>query len=422
MEKLKAAGLYGGALVTLTGALARRYNECLAMLGVAPTKLERFSIDAMGWSPEIAAEKQEDFYLNSGEANTNAIIISPAQRDKPVHMPSHSFDRDLMEAVFTAFAKAIKDITKDSALCVHIDQKIDTFFEPFDLLRYDKITVSFEVLNKLDIVQQEQNNLITTLTTGNNFIDRDIHRQLLESAKNYGDLRNRKLSIDPMTLEVKSFYTRAFGGVFVLRDFIKDILIFEDKAVFEKAIQDTGHDVLLFHISHDEMLSTLVSHLVLENDMKKASKSSRYDRIKKHRFMQSVTETEHPLSEILDSHFLFKKYLSGLDINAQKQLNGVETYFQKVIINKELKQKDFIDDLYYKALHIPHSAMEDELKSLVWKLLVKIAPVDPVHLFWYDKTTFYKLYEGWDESYKEWVIAQILEENRKSVKSLEFRV
>ena len=413
MKKLEAAGLYGGALVELTGALARRYNECLELLGVAPTKLERFSVDAMGWSPEIAGEKKEDLYLNSGEANTNAIIVSPAQRDKPVHMPSHSFDRDLMEAVFTAFAKAIKDITKDSALCVHIDQKIDTFFEPFDLLRYDKITISFQVLNNLDKVQIAQNELIATLNADNNFIDRDIHQKILQSAKQYGDLRNRKLSVDPMTLEVKSFHTRAFGGVFVLRDFIKDILVFEDKTVFEKAIQDTGHDVLLFHISHDELLSTLVSHLVLEDDIKKASKSDRYGRIKKHRFMQSAQKTEHPLSEILDSHFLFKKYLSGLDINAQKQLNGVETYFQKVIINKDLKQKEYIDDLYFKALHTPHSSMEDELKSLIWKLLVKIAPIDPVHLFWYDKATFYKMYQSWDASYQDWVIAQILEENKK---------
>lgn len=413
MKKLEAAGLYGGALVELTGALARRYNECLELLGVAPTKLERFSVDAMGWSPEIAGEKKEDLYLNSGEANTNAIIVSPAQRDKPVHMPSHSFDRDLMEAVFTAFAKAIKDITKDSALCVHIDQKIDTFFEPFDLLRYDKITISFQVLNNLDKVQIAQNELIATLNADNNFIDRDIHQKILQSAKQYGDLRNRKLSVDPMTLEVKSFHTRAFGGVFILRDFIKDILVFEDKTVFEKAIQDTGHDVLLFHISHDELLSTLVSHLVLEDDIKKASKSDRYDRIKKHRFMQSAQKTEHPLSEILDSHFLFKKYLSGLDINAQKQLNGVETYFQKVIINKDLKQKEYIDDLYFKALHTPHSSMEDELKSLIWKLLVKIAPIDPVHLFWYDKATFYKMYQSWDASYQDWVIAQILEENKK---------
>ena len=105
MEKLKEAGLYGGALVPLSGAVAKRYNKCLAMLGVSPTSLNRFSVDAMGWSPEIAEEKKDNYYLNIGEANANAIIISPSQKDMPVHMPSHSFDRDLMNAVFRSLRK-----------------------------------------------------------------------------------------------------------------------------------------------------------------------------------------------------------------------------------------------------------------------------------------------------------------------------
>ena len=93
MEKLKAAGLFGGALVSVSGSLITRYNGCLAMLGVTPTKLERFTIDGMGWSPEVAEEKGENYYLNIGEANSNAIIITPEQKDKPVHMPFHSFDQ-----------------------------------------------------------------------------------------------------------------------------------------------------------------------------------------------------------------------------------------------------------------------------------------------------------------------------------------
>lgn len=414
MEKLKAAGLYGSKLVQLSGSLARRYNDCLAMLGVSPTALENFGVDAMGWSPEVAVEKGDNFYLNIGEANTNAIIISPEQRDKPVHMPSHSFDRDLMEAVFTAFAKVIKDITKDSAICVHIDQKIDAFYEPFDLLRYDKITVTFQLLNQLDKKQKEQFDLISMFKDGNNFIDREIHKKIIESGKTYGDLRSRKLNMEPIQLEVSSFYTRAFGGVFVLKDFIKDIMIFEDETVFKKAIQDTGHDIMLFHKDHDELMEILTSHLVIEGDLKRASKSSRYERIKKHRFSKLVRTLQHSYSEVLDSHFLFKKYIAELDLNIQKTLNGVDLYYQKVIINKELKKEDYIDNLYFKGLQEPHSSLEVELQALIWKLLVKIAPEDPIHLYWYDKAQFYEAYSDWPEGYQEWVIKEIQKANKKT--------
>lgn len=411
MKKLKEAGLFGASLVPISGSLAQRYNDCLAMLGVSPTSLTSFAIDAMGWSPEIAAEKGENYYLNIGEANTNAIIISPEQRYKPVQMPSHSFDRDLMEAVFTAHVRTIRDITKDSAICVHIDQKIDAFYDPFDLLRYDTITVTFELLDQLDQKQAEQNALIAEFQQGNNFINRELHKKLIDHAKTYGDLRHRKLNIDPLPLKVSSFYTRAFGGVFVLKDFITDIMIFEDKEVYDKAISDTGHDVTLFHKDHDELIETLTSHLVIDGDLKKASKSKRFERIKRHRFVEASKETTHPYTEILDSHFLFKKYVTQLDIETQKQLNGVELFFQKSIINKEIQREDYIDIEYYKSLQQPHSSLEEEQAELIWKLLIKIQPNDPLHLYWYDKAQFYDTYVTWPETYKDWVIQLILEEN-----------
>lgn len=413
MEKLKAAGLYESALVPLSGSLANRYNQCLELIGVAPSTLKNFSIDGMGWSPEIAEEKKDNYYLNIGEANTNAIIISPDQREKPVYMPSHSFDRDIMNTVFAAYKKEIRDITKDSAICLHLDQDIDSYYEPFDLLRYTKVTVSFDLLNNLDKKQKEQEELISLFKKDNNFIDRGIHQKILNSSKSYGDLRNRKLSLEPITLEVSSFHTRAFGGIFILKDFIKDIIIFEDEAIFKNAINDTAHDVLLFHKDHDELMTILTSHLIVENDIKSALKTDSYKRIKKHIFSEHIENVSHSFKEILDSHFLFKKYLNSLDEATRKKITGVELYYQKLITNKELKIEDYVDELYFKALLKPHSSLEKEHKDLIWKLLIKIIPKDPVYIFWYDKELFYTMYNTWNPTYQDWVIEQILESNKK---------
>ncbi|RMA57160.1 DUF6638 family protein [Ulvibacter antarcticus] len=413
MDKLKAAGLFGGELVKLTGSLARRYNDCLAMFGVSPTSLISFSIDAMGWSPEIAEEKGDNYYLNIGEANSNAIIISPNQMGKPAHMPSHSFDRDLMNAVFVAYEKPIRDITKDSAICLNLDQNIDAFYECFDLLQYDTVTVTFRLLNDLEKRQDEQLDLIKKFDEGNAFMDREVHAKILTSAKTYGDLRTRKLRLEPLPVRVKSFYTRAFGGVFILKDFIKDIMIFESKEEFDKAIKNISFEGLLFHKDHDELIETLVSHLILEKDLKKSLKTPRYERIKKHIFSEYVKNPAHSFKEILDSHFLFVKYLNELDVAIQKKINGVELYFQKRIIDKNIKQEDYIDKAYSKAFYEPHSSLDEEQKELIYKLLTKISPIDPVHSYWYDKATFYKNFKSWEETYKDWVIDRILEENKK---------
>lgn len=407
MKKLKTAQLYGSGLVSLSGSLAKRYNECLAMLGVKPTTLTHFSIDGLGWSPEIAEEKGENYYLNIGDANPNAIIITPTQKGKPVFMPSHSFDRDLMHAIFTAYDKQIRDITKDAALVVHLDQHIDAFYEPFDLLKYKHITVSFQVLNNLAKRQKEQEELIDTFNKGNNFIDRELHHKIIASAKTYGDLRFRKLDLENVSLKVNSFYTRAFGGVFLLRDFITPILIFEDLDVYKKAIKDTHHDVMLFHKDHDELMVILREHLIAELDLKVAVKSANYDRIKAHLFNDALEEHEHPMNEIFTNSFLFKKYLNEFDIDTRKRLMGVELYLEKIAQSNQTKMEDIVDTRYLKALHKPHNDLEIEHKELIWKLLTKIAPVDPLHLYWYDKEQFYDAYKKWKPGYQDWVIQTI---------------
>ena len=63
MKKLKAANLYRGELIPISGKLVTRYNQCLTKLGFTKTKLKTFSIDGIGWSPEIAEEKGEIHYL-----------------------------------------------------------------------------------------------------------------------------------------------------------------------------------------------------------------------------------------------------------------------------------------------------------------------------------------------------------------------
>ncbi len=413
MKKLREAGLFGGGMVTLSGSLANRYNECLSMLGVKPTKLKTFSIDGLGWSPELAVEKKDNYYLNTGDANVNAIVITPQQKGLAVHMPSHSFDRDVMNAVFAAYDREIRDITKDAALVLNLDQKIDAFFEPFDLLRYDEIEVTFSVLNELDKRQMEQQAFINLFKRKNNFIDRDVHQQLLKSAKQFGDLRGRKLKLEPIRLKVKSFYTRAFGGVFVLKNFVKKILVFEDEKMFQKAINDTAHDILLFHQDHDELIDALVENMILRKDFKGAMRTPRYDRIKKHVFVEEIKKTEHPLSEILDSHFLFKKYLNKLSKEVQKRISGVELYYQRLIVDKNLKIKEYVDEHFVKILHEPHPSLKEEEEELTWKLLSKIVPKDPVHMYWYDKEHFYALYDTWSTDYQDWVIKEILENNKK---------
>ncbi|WP_374959451.1 DUF6638 family protein [Gilvibacter sp.] len=413
MEKLQQAGLFGGGLTTVSGPLVARYNDCLAMLGIKPVKLKRFQIDGLGWSPEVAAELKDDYYLNLGDANSYGIILSPEQFDQPIYRPFHSFDRDLMYAVFTAYQKEIKDITKDSAICLHVDQGLDTYYESFDLLKIEKVSVHFKISGDLDKNKAEQMALIEEYNQGNNFFHRDIHKKLLASALAYGDLRDRKVHLEPISVEVNSFYTKAFGGVFVLRDFIKEIMVFESMETFKKSISNTTHEVMLFHKEHEELHKTLVDHLIVECNLKRAETTPKYTRIKKHLLVEHLKEAEHPMAEILENEFLYKRYFNTLSPDERKLISGVEIYNEKIAQSNQYKRKDLVDHRIFLALHEPHSSIEDEHRALIWKLLVKIMPLDPVALYWFDKESFYELFPKYDESYQDWIIERIKERNKE---------
>lgn len=407
MQKLKAENLYRSELIPVSGKLVERYNQCLKKMGFSETKLTKFSIDGIGWSPEIAEEKGEQYYLGNGESNPHGIIISPLQNQKPVYLPYHTFDRDMMQLVFKTHSDKINDITRDSAICIDFDQGIDTFYEPFDLLRYQRITIRFHLINNLDNVRQEQLDLIEKFKFGNNFIDEDIHNQLLESATKYGDLRERDLNLRSISFVTDSFYTRSFGGVYVLRDFITPILVFEDKKWYKEAIKDTVHDVIIFHISQPELMEKLRDHIIITYDLEEVVKTKRYERVKKFEFAQHLKDTQHPVKNILNDPLLFKSYLNKIDIDTRKKIMSVERYLEKLETSNQYKISDIVDEDLFDALHEPHSSLDPKHQDLIWKLLVNISPKDILFIYWYDKQEFYKLYETWDESLQDWVIETI---------------
>ena len=407
MQKLEKANLYRSELIPISGKLVGRYNTCLEKLGFSKTKLKKFSIDGIGWSPEIAEEKKDQSYLNNGEANAHGIFISPLQEGKPVYNPFHSFDRGLLKEVFKVCGNEIRNITRDAALCIDLDQGIDAFYEPLDVLKYNKVSVKFHLINNLREAQIEQLRLIEEFNKDTNFIDEKLHHKILESAKKYGDLRDRKLDLDIVNYSVSTFYTKAFGGVYVLRDFISPIVVFEDEKTYKEAIKDTTHDVYIYHIKQPELIKQLREHVIIDYDLDNDVNTDRYDRIKKYVFSQKLKKVQHPIRDILTDDVLFKSYLNKIAIKDRKEVMGVELFLEKSEISNEYKIDDIVDEQMFYAMHSPHSSLQPDHQDLIWKLLVNIAPKDILFLYWYDKEEFYKQYKTWDDSLKDWVIEVI---------------
>ena len=322
-------------------------------------------------------------------------------------MPFHSFDKDLMKEVFKIHGDKIRNITRDSAICVDFDQKIDVFYESLDVLRYKDIVIKFHLIDNLDKAKEEQLQLIDTFNSDNNFIDENLHEELIASAKKHGDLRGRDLELSDIHFTTDSFYTEAFGGIYLLRDFVSPILIFEDELTYKSAIKDTVHDVLMYHISHSELIEKLRSYQVIDCDLEEEVTSKKYDRVKKYLFYEYLDKPKHPIKDILEDSMLFKSYLNRITIEERKKVMSVELYIEKLKINNQYKINDIVDEKLYVALHSPHSSLKPNHQDLIWKLLINISPKDILFLYWYDKVAFYNDYKTWNDSMKDWVIETI---------------
>ena len=198
MENLIKSGLFGRGLIHIDKpALVERYNACLEDIGLEKTSLDNFHIDGWGWSPEIANEMDNKYYLSHyGPANPYAIILTPLQEDRPIYFPYHSFDRHMMKEVFKQCGNQISDLTTETAIWIDIDQEIMRYRSPQDLLMIESINLKFNTSGHLMKAAREQRELVRIFYDEENaWGDTELHRKIIQSCTQYGDLRFRSLDI-----------------------------------------------------------------------------------------------------------------------------------------------------------------------------------------------------------------------------------
>ena len=105
--------MYGGMLTVNQPHMIARYNAALAALGIKQTKRDVISIDATGYSPEVAKELGNDHYLDPDGVNRRFIIVSPEQGGLPVTNINFSYTTDLVHAFFKENADALEVLTPE---------------------------------------------------------------------------------------------------------------------------------------------------------------------------------------------------------------------------------------------------------------------------------------------------------------------
>ena len=414
MSELIASGLFGRGLITIDHpSLVDRYNACLRYLGLTETSLSTFQIDKMGWSPEIAAEQSNDYYLCHGDANPLAIVLTPEQTNAPIYFPMHSFDWRLMDQWFTLHKIPIADLTRDTGICLDIDQEVDLYGVPADLLMVSEVIVRVSTPDGLMTRADAQQNLVRRwLTEPEAHLDVDLIRALKTTTQTEGDLRRRHLIIRDMQYsDVLDFYSRKFGGSFVLRSQNKSPLIFVRDANWVAKDKVYAADV--------NALSVLIEHGYVDTDIEWWQKHLYHFKVVAESFLLDVVDVEEPLLDFAEIKDVRKRQL------VHKYGDRLPIYLELVRLREALKQgviPDSVSDEARVHLFHPSDTLSPSSREVVWQLLTYIQGGRFVPLMYrHQKTAFVEAFTTkWGMPRSSWAIALVRQYYDIASKSSDF--
>lgn len=404
-EKLLQANLFGGGFLLLnTPQLVGRYNATLERLGLQPTRLDTFQIDGLGWSPEIAVEREDPAYLSAGVANPLAILVSPDQWNKPIYCPFNSYDRLLMRSYFLSHREAIATITATGCLGLDIDLELTKYTSPRDLLLVDYIVVR-SYAGDIGGAARSQRELVETFEQDDlSWFDTGLRTKIIESAKLFGDLRFRQVEVPVMKFNLDfSYHTRAMGGVFLLRSrkHARTLLIVEEDRHLKESLREMPD---VFHLGSPALIHKLYAENLVDIDMEWYRKNLEFLRTKRECLIVDTLCAAFPNLEYGDlDEMQRKRKLKEIEGQLPEVFHELERTI-KMLGKSIIPDVQFISEELRLLLVHPQRKLPSEDQDVIWHLLSRLHPVDIVQLYTADKNAFYRLYREWPEAKKQWAI------------------
>lgn len=403
MELVKVEIFGSGLVLVESPELVARYNNCLKQLGIPLTSLKSFHIDGLGWSPEIANEHSNQWYLSAGIANPMAIIITIDQQNRPIYMPFSSFDRKMMKAFFAANGKQIADITTTHGLCLDVDQELSEYESPTDLLLVNSITVRSTAGGLLQKAKLQAEMIATLIKEPLAWFDPRNRQALIQNVTDNGDMRFRNLEIPDFHFnEFGSWHTQAFNGVFILRQKKRATLVLEDQNYLD-GIKDA------ITIGDPALIGLLKKQGWIDLDLK---------------WYKNHPETIQHLKECISADIICNAdptvALNELSQSQRKQRirSAPKDERLKLLQNLERLQASFdsspielTPDLELLLYH-PKASLEKGDRKVIWKLLTRFQRFDVLRRYTADKNYFALHYNQWPDSKKNWAAGLINKEYR----------
>ncbi len=410
MERLEEHELINGGLLRVEEPyLVERYNQALKGFGLPDTKLDSFQIDMVGYSPEIAEEFGDNFYLDPKSINRRFVIISPEQVHLPVIQTAFSNTGLLMHQFFEQNAKVIKILTIKDVLYGEIEDSILEAKDIEDLLSIEQ--VEFKVFTANDLTSQaaELRTLVDRLKKEPDvWRDDNLLERMVELAKSTGDIRTNQLVPDEVIFRHNTFWTRHFGGLYIFIDDNQTTVIGNPSAPGFKRSRPWQVSYL------DARDEELIYQFLLDTGRVDVPRGSWIERAEfiEHRaemLVTSISAQISPNEKPKSDRRWIKSFVNRhTDVFEEEGTLPFLNWAQRELANWSRIELEEIDARGRFLLSRAKPGHPDQW--LVNRLIADYVPFDFMTRFVFNKPAFYRDYQKWPDKYRDYVVKRVSED------------
>ncbi len=399
MKRLIQRGLMFGNLIRVDSpALIERYNRALHSLAGKRTSLTEFHIDISGFSPEIGEELGDPLYLNPNGCNRQFIILTVDQKKAPLLNAMFSTSRGILRQFIADNEAKLFALTAHDAVAGELMNSVYDISDPSRLFDIRKIVIEADTTQSHVKNARELAEKIDHFQTAPNaWFDDDLIAEMIELARETGDVTKVPVDLGVQEYEQGNFWTAHFGGLYIFRDVENPAMIVSgDKT--RLAMPPPGK--VLDTSEANRMAGFLIRNDLVEPVVRERGDASAAILRQKMEFILVDAATSVGLDLGDMSSRTLRHVAQRMGSHLPDAFRGLAAMVRWAEAGGQWPRIDSRHPAYFYTLR---ARPDHPDRDLINRLLSELAPMDFRQLFICHKELFYAAYATWPDEKREFV-------------------
>ncbi|SNT76568.1 DUF6638 family protein [Paracoccus seriniphilus] len=404
MRRLIEKGLMFGNLIRVDSpAWLGLYNRALARLTGRETALGEFHIDISGFSPEVGDELGDMDYLSPRGGERQFILLTTEQKTAPLLNSELSVLRDVLRRFITENESQLFSLTARDAVIGQIDDRVWSLETPADLATLRHLSIEADTTGNHVAEAERLGEMIDRFRSRPDaWWDDVLIARMIEQARKSGDVLRNPVRLAHTQFAMPDFWTADFGGVYVIRSCQQPAMIFAEA---KQQVEVSGFLTLSLDDRH-QVAAWLARNALAEPIINANGADAAAILRQKIDFILADAAIGLGIETGSGSRSELRRAAARMGPDLPDEISGLSALHRYAESGGDWPVIDSGDPAYFYALR----ATSGPLRDLINRLLSELAPRDVRQLFITHKPLFYKLYQGWPDSQRDYVVGILARE------------